>query len=489
MRVIYQLLQLRFLSPFALLLLFRAKRKHGNNLCFLLKFAADYYGNKIAVSDGSRKLSFIQLYHQVLSSSFEIDKKIASHKDCTAILICNNSIDYIITLYAIQNLGIRLILIHHKTLANEIHTITAKLNGPYYLFTSELLDEFADNTILINELQTAADNKTAGLYSKNFARVIFTTSGTTGESKLIEKRQGEFYWLHSFADLIQKTAIDKRHCVYIAVPVSHGFGYTALLFTLVLGKKALLSFTKDQAAITSLLLQQQADLLVGVPAVLNQLSENLSGKAHAVHTVISGGAPLNQLIFKNITTAISKNIFSLYGSTEASTSFMADYSQLSQNCCALGSPLKGIAYKLEAQPTGSSELLIRSSLSNTVAQNGWLHTGDIVQQDAKGNIVWCCRKDNMILKNGVNIYPAEIEQQLLNIEGIEDVLVSAEKDNIKGECITAFVKMKAGIDFDAQQIKEKLHLLLPGIKIPDTIYATENFEYTGSGKKISRRFR
>ena len=65
MGAFYQLIKLGVLTPSSLYLLWKAKRIHGNNLCFLLKFAADYYGNKIALTDGSQKLNFKELYEKV----------------------------------------------------------------------------------------------------------------------------------------------------------------------------------------------------------------------------------------------------------------------------------------------------------------------------------------------------------------------------------------------------------------------------------------
>ena len=70
------------------------------------------------------------------------------------------------------------------------------------------------------------------------------------------------------------------------------------------------------------------------------------------------------------------------------------------------------------------------------------------------------------------------------IAGIEDVLVMGQKENLKGEIIIAFVKMKPATDFNEQQLKIQLKQFLTGIKIPDKIYQTAYFEYTSTGKKV-----
>lgn len=486
MLFIYHLIKTGFLTPRSLVALWKAKRKHRNNLCFILKFAAGHYGNKTALTDGHVRYDFKQLYQAVLQLSFTIGRKIEITKETTAILICGNTVNHILAFYAIQNLGIKLVLVNKKAHPAYLTKIISQQKSHCYLFTAEPELLSIDSSMDINDLITNPETKGES-FSVQLAKLIFPTSGTTGEPKLVEKRAGEFYWIRSFADLLVKTKINKRRAVYISIPVSHGFGYTAVLFALILGKKAVVTDEKDQSRITELILKEEADLLAGVPASLNQLSENFKNIIHPIRTVISGGAPLNETIFKNVTHVFGKEIFSIYGSTEASVSFIASYAQLSQHVSALGQSLKGIKYRLAPLPAGGYELLLQSGLSNISTSNSWLHTGDLAAEDSKGNLFWCGRKDNMIIKNGVNIYPEEIEAALLRLPSIEDAYVKGEKDIHKGEIIIAIVKMKTSCYFTESEIKESLRTILPGIKIPDKITETDHFQYTSTGKKITTR--
>ncbi|PSL35009.1 class I adenylate-forming enzyme family protein [Chitinophaga ginsengisoli] len=481
MRTIFQLLRLRCLTPYSLLLLYRAKKKHGNNLCFLLKFAADYYGSETAMADENTQLSFKQLYEKVLRLTFVIQRKIQNELNNTAVLICNNSINHILVLYAIQNLGLKLALVNDKLLPGDIFKIIDKQAGACTIFAS---GSSIENAIDIDDLLTHINGGgKKQYYSKNHARVIFPTSGTTGDIKLIEKKTGEFYWVQSFADLVQRTAIDKRNAAYIAIPVSSGFGYTALLFTLILGKKAVVSGAKNIITVAGFLSQQKVDLLVGVPTVLYKVAQQLELEKHAVISIISSGAALNKTILNKL-AGLTTNIFSLYGSTEASTCFIADYTQLSLDSCTLGTPLKGVKYQIQSLLGGGKELLIQSPLANASSGSGWLATGDLVVEDGNGGIIWCSRKDDMIIKMGTNIYPIEIERQLLQIACIEDAYVAGEKDVVKGEIIVAFIKIKPGTSFDEKLVRESLRLVLSGIKVPDEIYIVDYFNYTSTGKKI-----
>jgi acyl-CoA synthetase (AMP-forming)/AMP-acid ligase II len=465
-----------------LFLIARAKSIHGMNLSFLLKLAAERFAEKTALTDGILHISFREQYDAVLRLSFAIRNSIPGiENNSAAVFACNNTPGHILFLFALQNLGIKVILVNHKAHINDIKLIREKQLQPCYLFTAEPEHLTLQDTCPIDEI--IASPATGTIWSKKYAPVVFPTSGTTGQSKLIEKKPGIFYWLRSFAHLVTYTGIDKREAVYIASPVSHGFGYAALLFALVLGKKAMLTDHKDQQHITALLISEKIDLLAGVPSSLYRVAANMKGKKHVVRLVISGGAPLNELILENISQHLTTNIFGMYGSTEASTSFVANYEMLKKNIHALGIPVKGIQYRLEPQPGGGNELLIRSHLAN-ISEHTWLHSGDLAEEDENGYLIWCGRKDNMIIKNGFNIYPTEIENALLRLDSIEDVYVTGEEDNLKGEIIIAFIQLKTSQSFDEQKIKDGLRKFLPGIKIPDQIIPTGSFEFTKTGKKV-----
>lgn len=482
MKLIYQLIRLGFLSFRTLFILAIARRIHGNNLSFLLKFGRDKFKNNIVLSDVNQSITFKELYDKVLKLSYIINDVVKPSDNANILLLCKNDINHILVLYALQNMGIKTTLLYYKTHTEDINKIIQNQKNKCYIFASQYMDR--DNFYNIQDLIVMLDNPILNrLIIKKKSNIIFSTSGTTGTPKLVEKRQGSFYWLHSFIDILTQTKMHHRKSAYISVPISNGFGYTALLFGLILGKKTLLFETKDARLLTNALLQEEIDTLLGVPTSLYKITQDLQGTKHKIKLVISGGSPINELIFNNLSNHISKNIFSIYGSTEASVSFIAQYQHLCKNINALGKPLKGVKYKITELNTGEYELCIRSRLVNKYSKDEWVHTGDLVKKEG-GILVWCGRKDDMILKNGVNIYPIEIENAILSIEGIEDVLVIGKKDNIKGTSLVAFIKVCKNFQLTQTEIENILKGYISNIKIPDKIQIVEEFEYTHTGKKI-----
>ena len=481
-RLTVQLARLGFLSPASLWHLFRARKKHGDNFAWMLYWAAACYADKTALTDGKEAYPFSRLWKEVQQLAAYLQQNQIVPEGKYAILACYNNSPHTLWLYSIQVAGIPLILIHPKTPAKDILHIRSNYPGAV-LFTDEPEQLMLDNSHSLEKNRERAKETTGNLScSRKQAPLIFPSSGSTGRPKLIPKKPGAFYWLKAFADLVLYTGIHKRSAVFISTPLTHGFGYTSLVFAMLLGKKVVITRYTDVPAMASLICQEKTDLLTGVPSSLYLLSKELAGKEHPVKLIISGGAPLNEIIFSEITGSLSKNLFSFYGSTEVSTSFIAGYNELCKHIHSLGRPLKGIQYRLEPLSGGATELWIKSPLSN-VSPGEWYATGDLVVQEKNGSLSWNGRKDNMIIKNGLNIYPIEIETEILHLPGISDVLVTGVKDSAKGEKLLAMVLMKAGFDFNEDTIREQLRNRLAGIKLPDQIIQVDGFRETNTGKK------
>ena len=74
-----------------------------------------------------------------------------------------------------------------------------------------------------------------------------------------------------------------------------------------------------------------------------------------------------------------------------------------------------------------------------IDEDGWLHTGDVGALDEQGNLTITDRLKDMYISGGFNVYPAEVEQALLRIEGVDDVAVVGVPDERMGEVGRAYV--------------------------------------------------
>ncbi len=118
-----------------------------------------------------------------------------------------------------------------------------------------------------------------------------------------------------------------------------------------------------------------------------------------------------------------------------------------------------------------------------VIRNGWLHTGDIGKFDDEGYLYIVGRLKNMIISGGLNIYPEEIEEVLINHKDIKEALVVGEEHSILGEVPVAKV-VTDNEELQSYDIIEYCTKLLDAHKIPRKIIFCSELEKTYTGKLI-----
>ncbi len=162
----------------------------------------------------------------------------------------------------------------------------------------------------------------------------------------------------------------------------------------------------------------------------------------------------------------------------------------------VGIPIEGVELMIDSKSEGEAgELFVRgknvmlgyydddSGTKRVIDKKGWLKTGDIVKLD-NGLIKVLGRKDDMIIRGGMNIYPSEIEAELLRDERVKKVVVFKYRDSDNYD--------KIGIDISGdfestQEVKELCIRVLPLFQIPSRINLCDEIGFTGSNKTIRRK--
>ena len=102
----------------------------------------------------------------------------------------------------------------------------------------------------------------------------------------------------------------------------------------------------------------------------------------------------------------------------------------------------------------------------------------MARMDKDGYLTVLGRKDDMMIRSGMNIYPAEIENIAMQIVGVRDCAVYGEDDIHYGQKIC----MKAVADMGIAALRKELIVRLPAYLVPDKILIVESLEMTPSGK-------
>jgi len=112
----------------------------------------------------------------------------------------------------------------------------------------------------------------------------------------------------------------------------------------------------------------------------------------------------------------------------------------------------------------------------------WMHTGDLAVMDDAGYLNIVGRIKDMVIRGGENIYPSEVEEFLYAHPAIEEVQVIGVPDAKYGEELCAWIRLRPGMQLDADQVREYCAGKIAHYKIPRYIRFTSGFPMTITGK-------
>ena len=192
--------------------------------------------------------------------------------------------------------------------------------------------------------------------------------------------------------------------------------------------------------------------------IFNQIHESLGGN---IKILISGAAALDPMVEKGF-RKWGLNLVQGYGLTESSPVISIETEE-NYRLSSIGKPIYGVQAKIiEPNEEGIGELAVKGDnvmlgylddkdATEKVLHNGWLSTGDLARIDEDGFIYICGRKKSVIvLKNGKNIFPEEMEKLVNKIDGVKESLIFGKYTNKSKEDI----KLNVEIVFNKAEVKD-----------------------------------
>jgi long-chain acyl-CoA synthetase len=131
----------------------------------------------------------------------------------------------------------------------------------------------------------------------------------------------------------------------------------------------------------------------------------------------------------------------------------------------------------------------RQTDRDALEHDGFLTVGDIGYLDADGYLFVSDRRSDLVLSGGVNIYPAEIEAQLITMPGVADCAVFGVPDAEFGQALVGVIQPGEEARLTAEQVRSFLATRLAGFKIPRTIVFREQLPREDTGKIFKRKLR
>jgi len=121
--------------------------------------------------------------------------------------------------------------------------------------------------------------------------------------------------------------------------------------------------------------------------------------------------------------------------------------------------------------------------------DGWLHTGDVGAVDARGNLRITDRLKDMYICGGFNVYPAEVEQVLMRLDGVADIAVIGVPDQRLGEVGRAFIVPRPDAGLDEQAVIAYSRAYLANFKTPRSVVFCDSLPRNLAGKVVKPQLR
>ncbi len=332
---------------------------------------------------------------------------------------------------------------------------------------------------------------------------IIYTSGTTGRPKGVMLSHGNL--AANTASIVEYLELGPADRVLTVLPFQFSYGNSVLHTHLAVGAEVLL---EDSLAYPHAVLQRMQDEAVsgfsGVPSTFALLLSRCNLEDYdlgALRYLTQAGGPMPRANIARLREKLPKTrLFIMYGQTEAAArlSYLPP-ERLDDKLGSVGRGIPGVELAV-LHPDGSragagetGEICARGAnimlgywndpaSSREVLRDGWLLTGDLGHFDQEGFLYIDGRAVEMIKVGAFRVSPQEVEEVIAALPGVEEVGVTAVKDEMLGQAVKAVIVVRAGASLDERTVKAHCHRNLAAYKIPKQVEFAAVLPHTATGK-------
>lgn len=337
--------------------------------------------------------------------------------------------------------------------------------------------------------------------------VLLYTSGTTGFPKGAMLTHNNL--ISNAEASVKALQVTQRDRFLLFLPLFHSFAFTACVLVPVYSGASimLLKSVKPFSKVLKSIIRDRITLFAGVPTIYNILANKripflmrfLLKLLLNVRACISGAAALPADTLHSFEKRFKVPLIEGYGLTEASPVVAVNPLKGIRKPSSVGPPVPGVEAAIIGEdgnkvPAGTvGELIVKgpnimkgyfNKEEETWAalRDGWLYTGDMAKIDEDGYIFIVDRKKDMIIVDGMNIYPREVEDIIMGLASVEECAMVGVPDGRGSETPLLYIKKKADADIDEADIRDRLKGRIAQFKIPRKIIFIDEFPKTATGK-------
>ncbi|MCZ8539213.1 class I adenylate-forming enzyme family protein [Psychrobacillus psychrodurans] len=304
------------------------------------------------------------------------------------------------------------------------------------------------------------------------------TSGTTGRPKKVS------HTFHSFTRNVKKHNKLENDVWAFAYNPTHMAGLQVFFQALLNQNTLIYIFGESLKNVPTLIKKYQVTNISATPTFYRNVLPYLQDDIYSIiKRVTFGGEKFDAALVVKLNSIFpNAKITNVYASTEAGSLFAA----------------RGDEFEIKAEyqqlikTSAENELCIHYSLLGASLheqqKNEWFHTGDLVEMVDQNHFKFLSRQSDMINVGGYKVNPFEVEDLLIQVPGVNDILVKSKKNSVTGELIVADVVKDSKIDGKELKIAIKKFAVahLQEWKVPRIIKFVDELPCTRTGKKVRK---
>src|ERR1035437_5776119 len=488
------------------------------NLATAFAASVERRPDKIALYWGESEFSYATLSAQSGAVAAELTGKFGVKPGDRVALWLKNRPEFIPAVFGILGAGAVLVPINNFLKPDEVNYIL-KDGGIDVLITDDELalhapallaarpqlkisrvEDFSASPSPISHLPSPPTRNESDL------AVIIYTSGTTGRPKGAMLSHGNLLHNVESCRIVLQTVAADRFAVLL--PLFHSYMLTVglLLPLLVGGSVVLVKSLHPVRNVVQEILQRQATVLPAIPPFYRSMVNAPIHVPLPLRICISGAAPLPAQVLKEFEAKFHIPLIEGYGLSEASPVVTKTPLDRTRKAGSIGLPIPNVEVSIQddaGRELGANEVgevCVRGGNvmlgywkqpeeTAKVMRNGWLLTGDIGYRDAEGYYFSTDRKKDMLLVNGINVYPREIEEILYQFPGVKEAAVIGKPDPRRGEQPIAFVAANDGAVLDEKTLQQFVRRKLADYKVPRKVVILPALPRNVTGKILKTTLR
>lgn len=485
----------------------------------------------VALRFGDRSISYSQLHERSNRTAQAFRAAGVGFGDRVA-FIDKNGPEYFDVLFGLAKLGAVCVAVNWRLAPPEILQIIEDANAPvvvvgsaFFSHIEAIRDQLAGvNTVIaigdhddwteITDWISAYPDEDPGVVTgPGDVSFQLYTSGTTGLPKGVVLSNDNL--LGPMDELAKQWKFDVDSVSLAALPLFHIAGAGWAVIALYIGCTSLVMRDVDSAEILNLIVQQKITNVLLVPAVIQALltTQGVDGAdLSTLRAIVYGASPISDDVLVRAMDRFDCEFIQVYGMTETTGAIieLAGAEHDPKNAPALlrscGKPYPWVEMRIVDADGGdvpigmTGELWTRSrknmlgywnnptATAATVTPEGWLKTGDAGYVNDDGYVFLFDRVKDMIVTGGENVYPAEVENVLMNHPRIGDVAVIGVPDSTWGEAVKAIV-VRVGNESSEAEIIAFAREYLGGYKVPKSVDFVDTLPRNPSGKILKHLLR